>query len=134
MDCCYEKYRYFAKDSTIRISKTWELHKDVSLVLLLCGSEKWPGNGKLDDQLKCTKSHHRHYKSQGNEHLKRQVFRWLQKTDRDGAEKTWCDRAFQVRAVAIGTGKTVNTLLQIYGTSIGTAWTSKCSYPVNSYE
>jgi len=49
-----------------------------------------------------TKSLHSHYKSHGNKHPKRWVFRRLQKTGRDGADVTWRGRAFQVRAAAIG--------------------------------
>jgi len=49
-----------------------------------------------------TKSLHRHYKSQGNEHPKSRVFRRLQKTGRDGADVTWRGRAYHVRAAAIG--------------------------------
>jgi len=55
--------------------------------------------------LKCpilTKSLQVTTKSHGNKHPKRWVFKRLQKTGRDGADMTWCGRAFQVRAAAIG--------------------------------
>jgi len=40
-----------------------------------------------------TKSLHRYCRIQGHEHPKRWVFRWLQKTGRDGAYLTWHIRA-----------------------------------------
>jgi len=51
-----------------------------------------------------TESVHGHYKSQGNEHTKRWVFRRLQKTDRDCADISWHGKAkaFQVQAAVTG--------------------------------
>jgi len=61
-----------------------------------------------------TKSLHRYYKSQGNEHPKRWVFRRLQKTDRDSVDVTWRCRALQVQAVVIGCFLLLKNLMWTY--------------------